>query len=331
MPKLDVNNYDDWMKCLETQAYASGEEAMEMLEQSKASEEDDPDPDNPTDVRRIMWKLIMDALSPAMRARYKEVKLGSVEKLLRALRASHALVSSSARLGWFERLQSLELGDLGIEDYFALAENIFEKLRLQGDTLDESRKVFAVLRGLPYDYELAKSNLEIHHQREEPNYNNVKAYIKMWVSTRPGVPGHTVQAYNVGGVSVKRSGKGGQQVYFANKNKKNQQQCKFFSTSGSCRRGNDCHFKHERPAGKTWRGTTEKPAHGRSGEERRRCYSCHQQGHLKKDCPVGKALVMIASQITSNTNKTPKKRRGGSAKKNESDDSEGDEEEKHNN
>ena len=238
MPKLDANNYDDWMKCLETQAYASGEEAMEMLEQSKASEEDDPDPDDPTDVRRIMWKLIMDALSPAMRARYKEVKLGSVEKLLRALRASHALVSSSARWGWFERLQSLELGDLGIEDYFALAENIFEKLRLQGDTLDESRKVFAVLRGLPYDYELAKSNLEIHHQREEPNYNNVKTYIKMWVSTRPGVPGHTVQAYNVGGVSGKRSGKGGQKVYLAN-NKKNynynnknkkQQQCRYFST-----------------------------------------------------------------------------------------------------
>ena len=149
MPKLDANNYDDWMKCFETQAYASGEEAMEMLEQSKASEEDDPDLDNPTDIRRIMWKLIMDALSPAMRARYKEVELGGVEKLLRALRASHALVSSSARWGWFERLQSLELGDLGIEDYFALAENIFEKLRLQGDTLDESRKVFCSAERAP--------------------------------------------------------------------------------------------------------------------------------------------------------------------------------------
>ena len=132
LPKLLEDNYDDWSKCLETQAYAAGKTSMRMLEQSKASEEDDPNPvDDATDDRRFMWKLIMDALTPAMRARHKEVTLGSVEALLRALRASYALVSSGARWGWLSRLQTLELGDLGIEDYFALAELIFENLRRQ--------------------------------------------------------------------------------------------------------------------------------------------------------------------------------------------------------
>ena len=126
IPVLDENNYDFWWDCLRTQAYAGGDKYEKMLQQSLAKEEDDPDPaDDATDERRNMWQLIKGSLTKAMVARYQGVQLGGVEALLRAIRASYARESSNSRMGWMERLSNLELGDLGIEDYFALAENIF--------------------------------------------------------------------------------------------------------------------------------------------------------------------------------------------------------------
>ena len=92
----------------------------------------------------------------------------------------------------------MQLGDHNIEDYFTSAEVIFDNLQLQGDAVDDSRKVFAVLKGLPHDYEQVKSNLEMKHQMEAPEYKAVKDYVKAWVATRPGVPGHTVQAFSAG-------------------------------------------------------------------------------------------------------------------------------------
>ena len=258
LPMLQDDNYAAWVVSLKDKAYAAGIRCMKMVKQSEEDESKDPDPvADDTEERRALWELITDSLPPALRARYMSVALGSVEALLRGLRSSYARVSSGARWGWQAQMQDLQLGDRSVEDYFADAEKIFDNLVIQGDVVDESRKVFAVLRGLPHDYEQAKSSLEMKHQTEKPEYKAVKDYIKAWVATRPGVPGYTTQAFNAGG----RGGNGKKsrsQVYYTAGGA--EQLCKFYSQNGKCRNGDSCKFKHERPAGSARRGTSEKRA-----------------------------------------------------------------------
>lgn len=165
LPTLRDDNYEAWLVCLKDKAYAAGKEWEKIVKQSEEEADDDPSPvDDDSVARREMWEIITDSLPPAMRARHVGVQLGAVEALLRGLQTSYARVSSGARWGWQSQLQDQQLGDRNIEDYFAAAERIFDNLQLQGDKVDDSRKVFAVLRGLPHDYEQAKSSLEMAEQ-----------------------------------------------------------------------------------------------------------------------------------------------------------------------
>ena len=148
---LRDDNYEAWMVCLKDKAYCDGGEKgewMKIVKQSSGDASQDPVPaEDDTEERYGMWELITDSLTPAVRARHKSLPLGASEALLRALQASHAIVSSGARFGWQSQMSNLKLGDSHIEDYFASAERIFDNLQLQGDTVDDSRKVFAVMRG----------------------------------------------------------------------------------------------------------------------------------------------------------------------------------------
>ena len=131
------------------------------------------------------------------------------------------------------------------------------------------------MKGLPPDYEKAKSSLELQHINQVPVYKEVKEFIKSWAQTRPSVPGYTPQPFS-GGVGAK-TGKRGNQVYIAGAKTK----CKYFAL-GKCKNGDRCKYEHAGEAKGAGAGT--KNRQGADGQGKK-CYKCGKHGHYKRDCP----------------------------------------------
>ena len=265
-------NYDTWWEKVNDFFYQKGKKWDAMLTQAMerdATEEDDPDPaEDDTKHRRAAWGALKSSLSDQEAKKYRAVAKGRVESLIRSIRANNKVIS-------------LALSDYtDLEAYIAESNIIFADLEHQGESLTDGRKIFYLLKGLPADYEQAKSTLR------QPNakytYQEVTTYLVSWIETRPNCPGHSLTDEK-----KRRRGKNNERVLYAREggareggdNNNTVQLCRNFQKSGKCKHGDRCRFRHEaRP------NDSEKSREKRN----RRCYECGSEDHLIAECPKKK-------------------------------------------
>ena len=273
-------NYDTWWEKVNDFFYQKGKKWDAMLTQAMerdATEEEDPDPaEDDTKHRRAAWGALKSSLSDQEAKKYRAVAKGRVESLIRSIRANHQKKSEAALDALTNKVISLALSDYtDLEAYIAESNIIFADLEHQGESLTDGRKIFYLLKGLPADYEQAKSTLR------QPNakytYQEVTTYLVSWIETRPNCPG-----YSLTDEKKRRRGKNNERVLYAREGGDNNdtvQLCRNFQKSGKCKHGDRCRFRHEaRP------NDSEK-----SREKRiRRCYECGSEDHLIAECPKKK-------------------------------------------
>ena len=276
-------NFDMWWEKVNDYFYQKGKKWDEMLTQATdrdATEDDDPDPaEDDTKQRRAAWGALKASLSDEEAKKYRAVAKGRVESLIRSIRATHQKKSEAALDALTNKLIALSLNDYGdLEAYLAEANIIFTDLEAQGEALTDGRKTFYLLKGLPADYEQAKSTLR--QPNVEYTYKEVTTYLSSWIETRPACPGYPLTSKQ----KMSR-GKNNERVLYAREqgetNKGYVPLCRNFQRSGKCKHGDDCKFRHEAPP-------SDKQQKEKETSRRRRCYECGSEDHLIADCPKNK-------------------------------------------
>ena len=161
MPKLTIDNYNEWERLMKHLFYAKEWEAMETASRQAPGPAVPggaaPAPPRADDIdaaeRRKAWGVLMASLNTEMLSKLDGVGLGEVEEALRTIRQEYYRDTTHTRAQLRRQLQTIDFENYGdIGTYVAELENLYRRMAGMGQIIGNEEKIYFLLEGLPLDY-----------------------------------------------------------------------------------------------------------------------------------------------------------------------------------
>ena len=270
LPTL-LENFDEWELALKHLFYAAG-----WIKMYEASFDADPDPEATAEDRQIAWGVITQSLPMDRLKRVDSVTLGQVEDLIKEIRQQFYRETAGTKNNLKGKMLNAQLENHDcFESYASALQLIFVRLGKLGCEVNDEDRAFYLLRGLPSDYDMVKSNLEL--PRPDPlSWAQHMHALREFIASHPGI---------VGGASKHKS----ENAFSTNdqaspKPQPSQQVCRDHA-KGQCTRGSKCRYKHVQAPLK--------------------CSYCNKPNHSEKECYSKRRDQAAAAEETKATREDP--------------------------
>ena len=258
LPVLSQWNYDKWDNRVGDLAYTRDwsdvyEYAL-PADGNRGAAANAPAMDD--DLKRKMWGLIKDTLDDDMVDVVMDVDRGDLIDLLRSLRDHFYKHNAQNKDRIKRQINECKLSEYkDVEAYIARIKTLIKKAESFGGAWDYDDKRFAVLEGLPGEYDQMKTAVKM--PRNPPlTWLELLEQIRD-AASNDGMPGNRYEAAQDTVLWTNDNKKRQQE---RNQNKKKGKICYQFRDHGKCTR-NNCNFAHVK-----------------------KCTHCSKEGHWKADC-----------------------------------------------
>ena len=166
LPQLQGDNYDAWERKVKHTFYAP--KCLPLYEASKIGKGEAGARVGgfSESLRQKAWGVVLGSLDDDMTAKIDKVKLGEVEELLRELEAQFYRNTMQTKTMLMEQLLSTKLDQHpDLDAYITAMETQTKKLIGMGDNIDDEKRTFYLLRGLPAEYDSIRAVITIPGQK----------------------------------------------------------------------------------------------------------------------------------------------------------------------
>ena len=244
IPTLTQANYHAWLGAINDELYAIEADALltKSALNSNGTEQTGNCADNVVDPanRRKAYIMLKRSISPEIKSKLEDIKVGEVETLLRRVRLSFYKPSPHMVELLHDKISTLLVNNYtNMDSYILEFKQTASQMINCGGKVDESLLRMWFLKGLSVDYTMVK------FQATSANLSLTDTYLAIaaFAGTDPKLTGSTHPAY-------KTARRDRASAASETPTSKSEELCRAFAKSGKCNYGDSCKWKHVmKPAG----------------------------------------------------------------------------------